>query len=296
MKTYQWIKVTAVLLLGLILNVNAEPLWSNKKSGGDDWLLGTIHLGDDSLSTLPSSIKMAIDSVDIVIIETDLSLVSPSDQQRILMQYATLPAGFTLKQSLSEPVYKQAQQYFANYGVNIEQFSNFKPWLVALSMVQMSYAKLGLNAENGIDNQVQKYALQQGKKVVGLETYHQQINFFNQIIEQFPEVTNDDLILDTLSEIKHFSDLPQVMITAWHNGDMQVFEKIYRDTLGTSKFDAAAEQILLINRNHNWVTELEPVLNQQKVFVAVGTLHFVGDKGLPLLLKDKFELTAPNGY
>ncbi|MDU0112317.1 TraB/GumN family protein [Psychrosphaera aquimarina] len=296
MKTYQRIRVTAVLLLGLILNVNAEPLWSNKQSGGDDWLLGTIHLGDDSLSTLPSSIKMAIDSVDIVIIETDLSRVSPSDQQRILMQYASLPAEVTLKQTLSEPVYKQAQQYFANYGVNIEQFSHFKPWLVALSMVQMSYAKLGLNAENGIDNQVQKYALQQGKKVVGLETYHQQINFFNQIIEQFPEVTNDDLILDTLSEIKHFSDLPQVMITAWHNGDMQVFEKIYRDTLGTSKFDAAAEQILLINRNHNWVSELEPVLNQQKVLVAVGTLHFVGDKGLPLLLKDKFELTAPNGY
>jgi uncharacterized protein YbaP (TraB family) len=292
MNTSQWFSVTTALLLGLTFNVNAEPLWSNKKSGGDDWLLGTIHLGDDSLSTLPNSIKLAIDSVDTVIIETDLSLISPSDQQRILMQYATLPIGITLQQSLSEPVYKQAQQYFANYGVNIEQFSSFKPWLVALSMVQMSYTKLGLKPENGIDSQVQKYAIAQGKKVVGLETYTEQINFFNQIVDQFPEVTNDDLILDTLSEIKNFSDLPQVMISAWHNADMQVFEKIYRDTLGTSKFDTAAEQILLINRNHHWATELEPVLNQHKVLVAVGTLHFVGEKGLPLLLKDKFVLTS----
>jgi len=279
------------VLLSVSPAINAEPLWNNQKAGGDDWLLGTIHLGDTSLSTLPQGIKDAIDAVDVVIIETDVALVSPEKQQELLLKYALLPEGNTLQQALSEPVYKQAAQYFTENGMSIEQFTPFKPWMVALTMVQVSYAKLGLDGENGVDQQVQAYALQQGKKVIGLETFAQQINFFNVIMEQYPELTNDDLVLDTLKEIKEYADLPNQMISAWHKGDMAVFEKIYKDTLGTSdKFDIAAEKILLSNRNKKWVTQLTPMLQKQKVLVAVGTLHFAGPHGLIKILPGQFEL------
>jgi uncharacterized protein YbaP (TraB family) len=294
-KTNTKIFSTLVLLLtGMLLSVssvvNAEPLWSNKNSGGDDFLLGTIHLGDERLSTLPQSIKDAINSVDVVIIETDMSLATPEKQQELLLKYALLPTGTTLKQKLSESVYKQTAQFFTENGMSIEQFMSFKPWMVALTMVQISYAKSGLNAENGVDKQVQAYALQQGKKVVGLESFAQQINFFNVIMEQNPDITNDDLILDTLKEITEFADLPQMMVSAWHKGDMAVFEKIYTDTLSASKFDIAAEKVLLSSRNKKWVEQLVPMLKQQKVLVAVGTLHFTGPNGLPKILPSEFEL------
>jgi uncharacterized protein YbaP (TraB family) len=282
--------LVSTILFSVSSLVNAEPLWNNKSSGGDDFLLGTIHLGDASLSMLPQSVKDAINSVDVVIIEADIFSVTPEKQQELLLKYALLPEGNTLQQTLSEPVYKQAAQFFTENGMNIEQFSPFKPWMVALTMVQMSYAKSGLNGENGVDTQVQAYALEQGKKVIGLETFEEQINFFNVIMKQNPEITNDDLIVDTLKELTEFADLPKLMVSAWHKGDMAVFEKIYKDTLGTSKFDIAAEKILLSDRNKKWVTQLSPMLQKQKILVAVGTLHFAGPHGLPKILPGKFEL------
>lgn len=281
---------TLVLLVLTINQAHADLLWSNKKSGGDDWMLGTIHLGDERLSTLPDSIKAAIDSVDVVVIETDISSVSPEKQQEILFKYALLTEGRTLKQTLSEPVYKKAEQYFSENGMNIEQFAPFKPWMAALTMVQMSYAKLDLKEEYGIDKQVQNYALQQGKKVVGLETFAEQINFFNVIMEKSSDITNDDLILDTLKEIEQYSDLPKQMITAWINSDLQAFENIYQETLGTSKFDEAAEEVLIVDRNQKWVTQLTPMLQKQKILVAVGSLHFAGPYGLPKILPGQFEI------
>ena len=293
-RTKKALSTLVLLLSGMLLSVsavvNAEPLWSNKISGGDDFLLGTIHLGDASLSTLPQSVKDAINSVDVVIIEADISSVTPEKQQELLLKYALLPTGTTLKQELSESVYKKAAQFFSDNGMNIEQFMPFKPWMVALTMVQVSYAKSGLNAENGVDTQVQAYALEQGKKVVGLETFAEQINFFNVIMEQHPEVTNDDLILDTLKELTEFADLPKLMVSAWHKGDMAVFERIYKDTLGATKFDIAAEKILLSDRNKKWVTQLSPMLQKQKILVAVGTLHFAGPHALSKILPGKFEL------
>lgn len=293
-RTKKILSTFALLLSGMLLSVSAvvkaEPLWSNKNSGGDDFLLGTIHLGDTSLSTLPQGIKDAIDAVDVVIIEADISLVSPEKQQELLLKYALLPEGKTLQQTLSEPVYKQAAQYFTENGMSIEPYTPFKPWMVALTMVQISYAKLGLDGENGVDQQVQAYAQQQGKKIIGLETFAQQINFFNEIMEQYPELTNDDLMLDTLKEIKEYEDLPNQMISAWHKGDMAVFERIYKDTLGATKFDIAAEKILLSDRNKKWVTQLSPMLQKQKILVAVGTLHFAGPHALSKILPGKFEL------
>lgn len=286
---------TVLFTLLLMLTVNqaqAELLWSNKKSGGDDWMTGTIHLGDERLSSLPQSIKSAIDSSDVVVIEVDLTLVDMQQQQSLLFQYAALPQGVTLNQMLSEPVYNKAKQYFASYGVDIAQFAQFKPWLVALTMVQMSYTKLNLQAEYGLDQQIQAYAKQQGKKVVGLESYAQQINFFNVITQKYPEITGDDLILDTLQELKDYADLPHNLINAWLNSNLDAFEKVYQETLSTSKFDEAAEQVLIVERNYNWQETLEAMFAEQKVFVAVGSLHFVGSDSLPVLLDNKFDLVS----
>jgi len=157
---------TLSLLILLTLTINqahADLLWSNKKSGGDDFLLGTIHLGDERLSTLPDSIKAAIDSVDVVVIETDVSLVSTEEQQKLLLQAASLPQGQRLSHLLSPAVYEKAREYLVDNDLSIKTLANFKPWLVGLAMVQMSYAKLELKEEYGIDKQVQDYALKQGK-------------------------------------------------------------------------------------------------------------------------------------
>ena len=45
------------------------------------------------------------------------------------------------------------------------------------------------------------------------------------------------------------------------------------------------QDLLLDNRNKNWVTQLKTIMQKQPVFVAVGAGHLVGENGLIALLK-----------
>ena len=279
-------------LLPLLLLVSsisqAEPLWSNKASGGDDYFVGTVHLGDQRFSQLPPRIKAAIDAVDVVVLELDIAAVTPEQQQAITFKYGLLPNGQTLSDKLSIQVYKQAERYLAGMGYDINQFARFKPWMLGLTMVQLAYVNQGLDVSKGVDQQIHAYALKQGKKVIGLETFEQQMSFFDQIISSTPNISHDDLVLDTLNELDKYQEIPKQLMTAWLDGNMQTFEDIYQKTLGQSEFDKAAEKVLLTNRNKNWQKQLDPMLAQEKVLVAVGTLHFVGPDSLLKLVKDKF--------
>jgi len=45
------------------------------------------------------------------------------------------------------------------------------------------------------------------------------------------------------------------------------------------------QDVLLNNRNKNWVIQLKKIMLQEPVFIAVGAGHLVGEKGLLALLK-----------
>lgn len=286
MKTFSFI--SALVCLALSFNSLAAPIWSNKNAKGNDYLVGTIHLGDERFKSLPNAIKQAVDQVDVVVLELDLGALTPEQQQQLTLKYGLLPPGKTLATELSPNVYAKASQYLAGLGVNIEQFAAVKPWMLGLTMVQIAYMHQGLDANKGIDRQIYQYAKQQGKQIVGLETFAQQMQFFDQVITGSDAINSDDLILDTLNELALHTELPKQMVSAWLKADMASFNEIYRQTLGQSEFDKVAEKVLLTDRNKNWQQQLADMLKQQKVLVAVGTLHFVGPYGLQNLLDDKF--------
>lgn len=281
--------ITLVMSVLLSFSLRAIPIWTNKVSGGDDIMLGTIHLGDERLNSLPDEIKALVDNADLIVMELDLSRYSQSQMQQMMMEYGGLPAGESLHQHLSSNVYKKVQNHLEKVGYSIEQFARVKPWMLALSMVQISYVQQGLRADKGVDKQIEAYALATGKKIFPLETFKQQLNFFNAIIEQNPQLSNDELVMDTLLELEQFSDLPQQMLSAWFSGDMTLFETFYQQTLGQTNFDKGAEKVLLTDRNLTWHQQLPELFKQHKVLVAVGTLHFVGKNGLPNLFLGEFK-------
>ena len=287
-------RILAVFLCCILTaHTQAAPIWQSQNLKSDDYLLGTIHVGDERFQELPRQIKQIIDAVDVVVLELDLNQVTPAIQQDVTFKYGLLPQGKTLKTELSSEVYQKTASYLASQGMNIEQFAQLKPWLVGLTMVQLAYAKLGLDPQKGIDQQVFKYAKQKGKTIIGLETFEQQFRFFDQILTDNPHIKSDDLILDTLIELEKHKDLPAEMVNAWLNADMQSLETIYKQTLGESQFDFAAEKVLLTNRNLTWQKQLEPILEQNKTLVAVGTLHFVGENSLIKLMPQSYQLTKP---
>ncbi len=53
------------------------------------------------------------------------------------------------------------------------------------------------------------------------------------------------------------------------------------------------EDLLLLQRNKNWVGQLKTIMKKESVFVAVGAGHLVGEKGLINLLKQEGYTVEP---
>ena len=57
--------------------------------------------------------------------------------------------------------------------------------------------------------------------------------------------------------------------------------------MGGDKF----EDILLTNRNKNWVKKIKPIMDSKNLFIAVGAGHLGGEQGLiDLLRKEGYEV------
>ena len=53
------------------------------------------------------------------------------------------------------------------------------------------------------------------------------------------------------------------------------------------------KDLLLNNRNANWVKQLKDIMKKERVFVAVGAGHLVGEQGLIALLRKEVYTLRP---
>jgi Uncharacterized protein conserved in bacteria len=81
------------------------------------------------------------------------------------------------------------------------------------------------------------------------------------------------------------------MLLQYKNQQLSAMEK----SLAKSEFesDEKYEDILLTKRNMNWVSQLKNIMKKESVFVAVGTGHLVGEKGLINLLRKEGYTVEP---
>lgn len=72
------------------------------------------------------------------------------------------------------------------------------------------------------------------------------------------------------------------MITVYKTQRLTEIEKLFKD----SEFGMEEHQDILLNdRNKNWVKQLITLMQNQSVFTAVGAAHLVGKEGLINLLR-----------
>ncbi|WP_350669653.1 TraB/GumN family protein, partial [Pseudoalteromonas sp. 43-MNA-CIBAN-0464] len=61
----------------------------------------------------------------------------------------------------------------------------------------------------------------------------------------------------------------------------------YNMSFDDSNYGEISEQVMLTNRNNNWVKQLTPRLANEQLFIAVGALHLPEKHGLLKQLRDK---------
>lgn len=258
-------------------------LWKASSQKGTVYLLGSIHVAKKEIYPLNSTIEEAFQQSNFLVVEVDIDSVSPF-QQLNMLKVARYPNDDRIDNHISKKTFEMMKKYLTRHSINIEQLSQYKPWLVAMSIVMLELKSLGFNPENGIDRYFLTKAKEKKMKILELETFEEQIDFFN----QFDDNLQDLFLFYTLVDLKNFEENINQLFKLWLNGDMKSFEQLFKKILNEHSNLKPIYDKLNDERNVKMIEKIKTYLDDDKIyFVVVGAGHLVGEKGIINLLRKK---------
>lgn len=270
-----------ILLISLLVNAQQKEwpkslFWEVSGNGlaRPSYLLGTFHLMCKEQVKLGAVIQKKLDQTHQVFFEVDLSNPAAMMQSLTTMN---MKEGKKLKDLLTEADYRKVDSVFSNeLKLSLSLFGRMKPYLLSTLL----YSKfMKCSQQSGIDLELMNMAKRSGKTIKGLETLEYQASLFDSIPY---ELQAKELVKmsDSLDSMKTAFT---AMIAAYLSQDIeQIARMSTQNEIEGSRFNT----LLLTNRNKNWVDQLEPIMKNQSLFIAVGAGHLPGEEGLIALLRN----------
>jgi uncharacterized protein YbaP (TraB family) len=256
-------------------------LWEISGNGLEQksYLFGTIHMicPDDFL--MDDRIKMAFEDADELIMELDMD--DPELNQK--MQLSSLnPEMKNIESSFSESEIEALNKFLTtNYGAGMDQLGILKPF-VLMSMLSMKM--LPCEQIESYELFFTKLATSQNKNVEGLETIEYQMGLFDEI----PEEVQTKEIAKMVTTDESLDEFAQ-MVEAYTAEDINKLYEVVTENEMMGNFN----EIMLDNRNKNWIPVMEKNMKENQVFFAVGSGHLGGDNGVINLLRGKGYTVVP---
>ena len=261
----------------LIKNKNDNTLlWRVSGNGIKDpsYLFGTFHLLCREDIHISEQLKKAIERSHTIYMEMDMD-----DPSMLLssMLYMNMKDGKKLEDLYTPEEYQRLQNYFTDtLKMPVMLLQRAKPYfLVALLYPKM----MECNDPVGVETELVKMAREDGKEIRGLETMQFQASVFDSI----PYEWQAKELLKNIDSFSVYKKEFDQMLFLYKNQQLDSMKNlISKSEFGMEKY----EDLLLNDRNRNWVKQLEEIMKNESVFVAVGAGHLVGDFGLIHLLRD----------
>src|SRR5205809_3601206 len=96
---------------------------------------------------------------------------------------------------------------------------------------------------------------------------------------------HNHLLTETMKQLETEKSSLTKLLDAWKNGDAPTLERIM---LADLKSDPALYRRLLVERNRNWLPQIDELFSRKgHVLVVVGAAHLVGPDGLLSMLRAK---------
>jgi len=267
-----WHHFIALILLVVCSSLQANSLWQVTKEGRSFYLAGTIHLLSPADYPLPAAYSDALHQSSLLMLETPLDELESAEGLQRLIQNNRYPDGENLLKHLSPALAQQLSQYCTTHQLPLEQISRFKPAFAALMLTSHQLQQQGVTAP-GLDRFLLDEANKSKLPNQGFETLEQHIAILDQLNQQGADV----LIQSTLDDLANSSDDFSAMKQAWRDGNTLQLESLFLKDLQQYP---ALYQILIVKRNQAWLQQLPALMQQHKLFIAVGALHLVGPDGL----------------
>lgn len=246
------------------------------------YILGSIHVLAEEYYPLTRAFSYAYYDSQKVVFEIDPEILFSPAAAKKSEKYYMLQNGQTLKTVLSPRTYQLVKKKLEPLGIDMEQVQKLKPWVVYLTMSGRFDSSIEFRPDLGIENYFYRKAKDAGKPTGGLETIEDQLRVFDTLPMNVQEAMLKESLAMTDSKKREQAFLH--MVKSWHQGSLEGLEEMVE----TMKTYPLFYKKLLVQRNNNWLPQIEKFLTEEKnVLVIVGAAHLPGEDGLLNLLTEK---------
>ena len=257
-------------------NLEKSLLWKITGNGIKEasYLYGTMHITCDA--TLPQKAIKALDATNQLYLE--LNMDDPTLQQS-MMQSMMMKDGKTMSSLVSEEDFKIVDEFLTKQlGYSAQMLNTFKPFMVSA----MLYPKMIDCAMQSVEGNLMTVIKEQQEEVFGLESIEEQMNVFDAIPY---EVQMKELVKTAKNNLEKDKKEMELLLEIYKSEDINAIYTVSQESENeiTSKF----EEILLSNRNKNWIPIIEKVAKEKATFFGVSAGHLGGEMGVIQLLRKK---------
>ena len=246
------------------------------------YLYGTIHLIPKNEFVFPPAAREALDNVQRVTFEIDMKEMTNFRTQMGLMTKAFMSGGKTLKDLLSADDYAFVKQKMSEKGLPGGMFERMKPMF--LSTLFSTDEGGGVTANSNMTSvEMELYTMSRRRKLesAGLETAAYQMAIFDSI----PYDAQAKMLVDGLRSAdgnESSEDELSRMLKLYREQDINAMQTMIGDA---DSGIGGYEDILLKNRNRNWIPVMGRMMREKPCLFAVGAGHLGGESGVVALLR-----------
>ena len=276
-----------LLALGLTLAVPASAahfLWEVISLTNRAYLFGTIHAGKKEWYPLPAAIEEAFADSRVLVVEADITDVAAMARTVPAMAY-TPPE--SLKDHVTADDFERFRKLLPRYAIPEAQVVQLKPFMAASVLVFSEWSRLGYMPQIGIDSYLIRKARADLKPIVEIEGVDAQV----QLMGSLTEAEHREVFAGTLKALEMGLTSEQItgMVNAWQVGDpalmLEIAQRYNENVPGAKEF----EEKFVWSRHEAMVQKIEGYMNdaKQRHFIAVGSLHLAGPRGLVAMLRSR---------
>lgn len=258
-------------------------LWEIRGKGlkNPSYLFGTFHLLCKDDTRFSNNLQQALEMSDEVYFEMDLD-----DPAMMLggLLFMNMKNGKTLKDLYTPEDFEKISQFFKDsLHINLGMFGKMKPMMLESFL----YPRLmPCKNASGVEMELMTLAKKQKKEIKGFETMEFQASVFDSI----PYGVQAKALLKDIDSSAKFKSYLQKMVDIYTTQQTDKLAALVSDTAFSG---GENNDILLKNRNENWVKQLKTILKEKNIFMAVGAGHLFGKDGLLELLRKEGYNVSP---
>lgn len=261
--------------------VAAPYFFKVEKDGKVGHLLGTRHISV-ALTKFPRQVLDLLHSSDRLVFETD------PDDPDVRPERPQVP----LREQLGPALWERLETL-----IGPDRAALISDETPAAAFVTMLIINEDLGAR--LDEEIISLARRQKIPADGLESHAFQARLLDKLLDL-------RMLKSTLTQTtrKQLEEEASTELREYCSGTDQTpgLDKVARDGLKksgyTDKEIAAIDEMVVFERNRDWIPKIEKLFEKPKVAVVVGAGHLIGDQGVPALLEKRgykvTRLTPPN--